>query len=71
MIAFYWYVLCIGILMSWHANDVMFFGCQANFGTQKNYATGTQGHKSCWYSTPCATDKSRTLCPEASNLVGR
>ena len=40
MIAFYWYVLCIGIL-SWHANDVMFLGCQANFGTQKNYATGT------------------------------
>ena len=42
MIAFYWYVLCIGILLSWHANDVMFLGCQANFGTQKNYATGTQ-----------------------------
>ena len=41
MIAFYWYVLCIGILLSWHANDVMFLGCQANFGTQKNYATGT------------------------------
>ena len=41
MIAFYWYVLCIGILLSWHANDVMFWGCQANFGTQKNYATGT------------------------------
>ena len=42
MIAFYWYVLCIGILLSWHANDVMFLGCQANFGTQKNYATGTK-----------------------------
>ena len=41
MIAFYWYVLCIGILLSWHANDVMFLGSQANFGTQKNYATGT------------------------------
>ena len=41
MIAFYWYVLCIGMLLSWHANDVMFLGCQANFGTQKNYATGT------------------------------
>ena len=41
MIAFYWYVLCIGILLSWHANDVMFLGCQANFGTQKNYATRT------------------------------
>ena len=44
MIAFYWYVLCIGILLSWHANDVMFLGCQANFGTQKNYATGTLAH---------------------------
>ena len=42
MIAFYWYVLCIGILLSWHANDVMFLGSQANFGTQKNYATGTK-----------------------------
>ena len=41
--AFFWYVLCIGILLSWHANDVMFLGCQANFGTQKNYATGTKG----------------------------
>ena len=55
MIAFYWYVLCIGILLSWHANDVMFLGCQANFGTQKNYATGTfrtlfrlnRSHKKC------------------------
>ena len=35
MIAFYWYVLFIGILLCWHANDVMFMGCQANFGTQK------------------------------------
>ena len=43
MIAFCWYVHCIGILLSWHANDVMFLGCQANFGTQKNYATGTFG----------------------------
>ena len=43
MIAFYWYVLCIGILLSWHANDIMFWGCQANLGTQKNYATGTLG----------------------------
>ena len=41
MIAFYWYVLCIGILLSWHANDVMFLGCRANFETRKNYATGT------------------------------
>ena len=55
MIAFYWYVLCIGILLSWHANDVMFLGSQANFGTQKNYATGTfrtlfrlnRSHKKC------------------------
>ena len=44
MIAFYWYVLCIGILLSWHANDVMFLGCQANFEMQKkNYAIGTFG----------------------------
>ena len=49
MIAFYWYVLCIGILLSWHANDVMFLGCQANFGMQKNYATGTVP---CWHATP-------------------
>ena len=41
MIPFHWYVLCIGILMCWHANDVMFWGYQAHFGTQKNYATGT------------------------------
>ena len=41
MVAFYWYVLCIGILLSWHANDVMFLGCKANLGTQKNYATET------------------------------
>ena len=55
MIAFYWYVLCIGVLLSWHANDVMFLGCQANFRTQKNYATGTfrtlfrlnRSHKKC------------------------
>ena len=42
MIPFHWYVLCIGILLCWHANDVMFWGYQAHFGTQKNYATGTQ-----------------------------
>ena len=55
MIAFYWHVLCIGILLSWHANYVMFWGCQANLGTQKNYATGTfrtlfqlnRSHKKC------------------------
>ena len=41
MIPFHWYVLCIGILMCWHANDVMFWGYQAHFGAQKNYATGT------------------------------
>ena len=41
MIPFHWYVLCIGILLCWHANDVMFWGYQAHFGTQKNYATGT------------------------------
>ena len=41
MIPFHWYVLCIGILLCWHANDVMFLGYQAHFGTQKNYATGT------------------------------
>ena len=51
MILFRWYELCIGILLCWHANDVMFFffffffwggGYQAHFGTQKNYATGTK-----------------------------
>ena len=52
MIAFYWYVLCIGILLSWHANDVMFLGCQANFGTQKNIATGTIVHP---YDANCVT----------------
>ena len=41
MIPFHWYVLCIGILLCWHANDVMFWGYQAHFGTRKNYATGT------------------------------
>ena len=41
MIPFHWYVLCIGILLCWHANDVMFWGYKAHFGTQKNYATGT------------------------------
>ena len=41
MIPFHWYVLCIGILLCWHANDVMFWGYQAHFGMQKNYATGT------------------------------
>ena len=24
MIAFHWYVLCIGMLLSWHSNDVFF-----------------------------------------------
>ena len=48
MTAFYCYVLCFGILLSWHANDVMFFGCQANFGTQMNYATGTYNNNSDW-----------------------
>ena len=46
------YVLCIGILLARHANDVMFLGCQANFGTQKNYATGTYNNSSdllVWY----------------------
>ena len=43
MIPFHWYVLCIGILLCWHANDVMFWGYQAHFGTRKNYATGTSG----------------------------
>ena len=55
MIPFHKYVLCIGILLCWHANDVMFWGYQAHFGTQKNYATGTfrtlfrlnQSHQKC------------------------
>ena len=46
MIVLYYFVLCIGILWSWHANDVMIFGCQANFGTQKNNATETYGSMS-------------------------
>ena len=41
MIPFYWYVLCIGTLLCWHAYDVMFMGCDSHFGTQKNYATTT------------------------------
>ena len=35
MISFYWYVLCIGILLSWHANDVMFLGCQPILGRKR------------------------------------
>ena len=34
MIAFHLYVLCIGILLSWHTNDIFFLGWQANFGTR-------------------------------------
>ena len=34
MIAFHLYVLCIGILLSWHTNDIFFLGRQANFGTR-------------------------------------
>ena len=41
IIPFHQYVLCIGILLCWHAKDVMFWGYQSHFGTQKNYATGT------------------------------
>ena len=41
MIPFYWYVLCIGTLLCWHAYDVMFMGCDSHFGTQKNYTTTT------------------------------
>ena len=41
MIPFYWYMLCIGTLLCWHAYDVMFMGCDSHFGTQKNYATTT------------------------------
>ena len=51
MIPFHWYVLCIGILLCWHANDVMFWGYQSHFGTQKNYATGTS-----WFEFHCAQD---------------
>ena len=41
IIPFYWYVQNIGILLCWHAYDVMFMGCNANLGTQKNYAFAT------------------------------
>ena len=36
MIAFHLCVLCIGILLSWHTNDIFFWGggWQANFGTR-------------------------------------
>ena len=34
MIAFHLYVLCIGILLSWHTNDIFFLGWQADFGTR-------------------------------------
>ena len=34
MIAFHLYVLCIGILLSWHTYDIFFLGWQANFGTR-------------------------------------
>ena len=35
MIAFYCYVLCIGILLSWHANDVMFWGAKPILGRKR------------------------------------
>ena len=35
MIAFHWYVLCIGILLSWHTNDVFFFGLQPILGHKR------------------------------------
>ena len=41
MIPFLWYVICIGILLCWHANVVMFWGLHSHFGTQKNNATTT------------------------------
>ena len=34
MIAFNLYVLCTCILLSWHTNDIFFWGWQANFGTR-------------------------------------
>ena len=46
MIPFYWYVLCIGTLLYWHADDVMFIGCDSHFGTKKNYATTTRMQRS-------------------------
>ena len=36
---------CIGILLCWHANDVMFWGFHSHFGTQKNHATTTKANK--------------------------
>ena len=41
MIAFYWNVYCIGILLCLHAYDVMFMGCNAHLGTQMNYVSAT------------------------------
>ena len=35
MIAFYWYVLCICILLSWHANDVMFLSAKPILGRKR------------------------------------
>ena len=39
---FYWYVLCIGTYLCWHAYDVIFMGCNSHFGMQKNYASATR-----------------------------
>ena len=52
MMPFYWYVLCIGTLLCWHAYDVMFMGCDSHFGTQKNYATTTLRSKTRRRATP-------------------
>ena len=35
MEAFYWYVLCIGILLSRHANDVMFWDAKPILGRKR------------------------------------
>ena len=42
MMPFYWYVLCIGTMLCWHAYDIMFMGCDSHFGAQQNYASATR-----------------------------
>ena len=71
MIPFYWYVLCIGTLLYWHAYDVMFMACDSHFGTQKNYATTTQrlGWPSCFSNRPEKHKLGRGLWDLASYQV--
>ena len=52
IIPFYWYVLCIGTLLCWHAYDVMFMGCNSHFGMQKNYTSATTRNTHVQYKRP-------------------